>query len=77
MISRIRLTSWKTLLTLLLLLTTTAGSAIAQPCASVCLLFYGRVTVRNGEFYWYSSCTTTTVGGEVWYNCRYNSFPPY
>lgn len=60
------------LVTLLLLLTTTAGSASAQ-CASMCLIFYGRFTVSDGEVYWYSSCTTTVIGGHTHYNCQYRT----
>jgi hypothetical protein len=72
MTSRSRNHRWKVLVALLLLLTTTAGSASAQ-CASICLIFYGRFTVSDGEVYWYSSCTTTVVGGQTHYNCYYRT----
>ena len=63
--------SWISLVAALLIATTTAGSATAQTCASMCLIFYGRFTVQNGEFYWYSSCTTTVSGGGTYYTCYY------
>jgi|GEM_PF-3936969 len=69
----IRLRSWTSMVALILLLTTTAGSAIAQTCASMCLIFYGRFTVRDGEVYWYSSCTTTIVGNDTHYTCYYKA----
>ena len=72
MIDRFRLRRWKIAVALLLLLTTTAGSASAQ-CASICLIFYGRFTVNDGEVYWYSSCTTTVIGGHTYYNCYYRT----
>jgi hypothetical protein len=57
----------------ILLLTTTVGSATAQSCASTCLLLYGRFTVSNGEFYWYSACTTRVIGGDTYITCFYDS----
>ena len=59
---------------LLLLLTTTAGSAGAQVCATICLIYYGRFTVQDGEVYWYSSCTTTVIGNDTYHNCYYKKF---
>lgn len=72
---RISRQSWTTLVALLLLLTTTAGSASAQACATICLIFYGRFTVQDGEIYWYSSCTTTVVGNDTYYNCYHKPGP--
>lgn len=63
----------RSLIVLLLLLTTTVGSATAQGCAATCLLFYGRFTVSNGEFFWYSSCTTTIMGSDTYIHCYYES----
>lgn len=65
--------AWKTMITLLLLLSTTVGSASAQTCASACLIFYGRFTVSDGEFYWYSSCSTTVIGNNTHYHCYYKA----
>lgn len=67
----IYLRSWTFWVALLLALTTTAASVHA--CASTCLIYYGRFTVQNGEIYWYSSCTTTVVGNETYYNCYYKT----
>jgi hypothetical protein len=33
----------------------------------------GRRTVSDGEFYWYSACSTTVVGGQTYINCDYGS----
>jgi hypothetical protein len=68
---RINFRSWTWWVALLLAITTTAGSA--HGCASTCLIYYGRFTVQNGEIYWYSSCTTTVVGNETFYNCYYKT----
>jgi hypothetical protein len=57
----------------ILLLTTTAGSATAQACATTCLIFYGRFTINDGEIYWYSRCTTTVIGGHTYIDCYYES----
>ena len=46
MSDRSRLKGWQILLTFLLLLTTTAGSASAQ-CAATCVIFYGRFTISD------------------------------
>jgi hypothetical protein len=62
----------RSLIAAILLLTTTVGSASAQ-CAATCLLMYGRFTVSDGEIYWYSSCTTTFIGGHTYINCYYES----
>lgn len=72
MSDRSRLKGWQILLTFLLLLTTTVGSASAQ-CAATCVIFYGRFTISDGEIYWYSSCTTTVIGGHTYYNCFYRT----
>lgn len=72
---RITQYSWTTLVASLLLLTTTAGSASAQACATVCLIFYGRFTVQDGVIYWYSSCTTTIIANDTYYNCVYKPGP--
>jgi hypothetical protein len=67
----IGLRPWTTIVALLLLLTTTAGSAAADVCTTICLIYYGRFTVHDGEVYWYSSCTTTMVGNDTYYSCYY------
>lgn len=71
--NKLRSRAWKTIIALLLLLSTTVGSAATQTCASACLIFYGRFTVRDGEFYWYSSCTTTVIGTDTHYHCYYKA----
>jgi hypothetical protein len=68
---RINFRSWTWWVALLLALTTTAGSAHA--CASTCLVYYGRFTIQDGKIYWYSSCTSYSVGGETYYNCWYKT----
>jgi hypothetical protein len=75
MTHRIAIRRWTTMVTLLLLVTTTVGSASAQVCATMCLIFYGRFTVQDGEIYWYSSCTTTIIGDQTHYNCIYKTGP--
>lgn len=69
--NRVAARSWTTLVALLLLVTTTVGSASAQACTTICLIYYGRFTVQDGEIYWYSSCTTTVIGNDTYYNCYY------
>lgn len=73
MSNRLRARAWKTILASALLLSTTAGSASTQTCASACLIFYGRFTVRDREFYWYSSCPTTVVGTDTYHHCYYKA----
>lgn len=71
MMRRFSLRSWTWWVALLVALTTTAGSA--HGCASICLIYYGRFTVADGEIYWYSSCTSYVVGGHTYYNCYYKT----
>lgn len=63
----------RTVVALILLMTTTVGSATAQGCAATCLLFYGRFTVSTGEIFWYSSCTSTVMGSNTYIHCYYES----
>jgi hypothetical protein len=71
---RIGYRPWRIAVALLLLVSTTAGSASAQVCATICLIYYGRFTIQDGEVYWYSSCTTEVIGNDTHYNCRYKKF---
>jgi hypothetical protein len=40
-------------------------------CATVCLYYFGRIAVQDGQVYTFGDCSTIGYGAEVEYVCYY------